>query len=251
MLNLTAKRDPIKATSFYSRSKKSSADSDEVPDSQEENDEDDSQEGTDEEEYSDDESPVKVRRSTRGKNTKSLPFSPKKTRSKVIYTISDSEDEDEQEAAAPRRSGRARKGVTINLDDDYSEPEDKESEVSDEYASDRKSKSKAKKVKKPPRKKEARPAYGHVREVAELNYDLDSDDESSQLRAHRGMCEKCHRGPAHQLLVENKRKPKGRKKRKTSDDEFEESGDEEERIVALGGWVRWCEPILLLVHVVN
>jgi hypothetical protein len=36
------------------------------------------------------------------------------------------------------------------------------------------------------------------------------------------------------------RKPKGgRKKKKTSDDEFDESGDEQERLTALGGWVRW------------
>jgi hypothetical protein len=76
----------------------------------------------------------------------------------------------------------------------------------------------------------------------DLRYQRDKpvDQGSSPLREHRNICEKCHRGPAHELLEAVMRKPKGRrKKKKMSDDEFDESEDEQQRLTALGGWVRW------------
>ena len=54
------------------------------------------------------------------------------------------------------------------------------------------------------------------------------------LRAHRDICEKCHREPAH-VLLKKLGKRKGRKKKQTDD----LSEDEEDMYNALGGWVRW------------
>jgi hypothetical protein len=92
-----------------------------------------------------------------------------------------------------------------------------------------------------------RPAYGHIRSVADLDYDPDSDEDTAALREHRNECEKCHMKPAHELLEAERKRPKakGRKRRKTSDDDLEESGDEVERITKKGGWVRWSVQLVL------
>ena len=82
----------------------------------------------------------------------------------------------------------------------------------------------------------ARPAYGNVRVVDDLAGDALSDEETASLRAHRDICEKCHRGPADQLIkAEGKRK--ARKKRGAESDEDE--GSVLDQLESLGGWVRW------------
>jgi hypothetical protein len=103
------------------------------------------------------------------------------------------------------------------------------------------------------RGKASRPAYGRFRVVADLEYDEISDEETAPLRVHRGVCEKCHRKPAHELLEMERKKPT-KKLKKKKEDEFADSGDEEEKVTALGGWVRWfvalrsvC-PYILLTH---
>ncbi|KAJ7654999.1 SNF2 family DNA-dependent ATPase [Mycena polygramma] len=222
-----------------------SSDAEEVPDSEadiEDEDEDDQEE---EDEYDEEDSPVKVRRSTRSTKLprQNLPFSPKKTRShKIIVVDSDDEGgtaEGSRTSAAPaRRSTRARKGFKINLDQGAYYESEQDDDESEGYDSAPKLKAAVKRP-KAARKKGARPAYGHVRGVEDLEYDPNSDEETAALRVHRNVCEKCHDVPAHeQLETLRKRKGRGRKKRKTTDDEFEESGDEVERISKRGGWVR-------------
>lgn len=232
----------LASTSFYGRKGPSDASEMEpVPDSEEEEE----SVGDSEEDYIEDEqSPVRARRSTRAaavsKPHKNLPYSPKKTRSKKLFATSDNDDNDSGPAAT-RRSTRPRKGVKVNLDaDPYSEDgtQSEDDEGSDDYSSRKaKAKSRSKKTKRV--NKGTRPAYGHFRGIDELDYDSHSDEESAPLRAHRDFCEKCHRGPAHELMIALKKRPKGKKKKKTSDDEFDESGDEEDKLAALGGWVRW------------
>ncbi|KAJ7487418.1 SNF2 family DNA-dependent ATPase [Mycena galericulata] len=225
-----------------------SSDIDEVPDSEAELDDED---GDDNDEYGEDEgdSPIKVRRSTRSTKLlrQNLPFSPKKTRSqKIILLDSDEEDDADGSANVPsRRSTRTRKAFKVKLDERAYYESDQEDDDSEGYDSA----PRPKKLMKAARKKGARPAYGHVRVVADLDYDPNSDEETAPLRAHREFCEKCHEEPAHVQLerVQKRPKGKGRKKRKTSDDDLEESGDEVELITKRGGWVR-CLKCPVAVH---
>lgn len=124
--------------------------------------------------------------------------------------------------------------------DDYMDV-DGESEMStddddDAFASSRKVKPKKK---KPSRRTSSRPAYGHFRPIHDLEEDDLSDSETAALRAHRAVCEKCHRLPANDLIkAASKKKSKGGRRKKDEDmDDFE--GDEMERLNNLGGWVRW------------
>jgi chromodomain-helicase-DNA-binding protein 4 len=225
----------------------SSVDLEVVPDSQEEDElqqEEDSSED-DDDEYDETDLLAAPQRSGRSttKSKQALPFSPKKTRSRRILIIDSDQEHTYNEGSEvrrpARRSTRSRKGVKVHLDaETYSDDLESEGEISDD--SGKLSKSKGKKLKKVVRPKAARPAYGYFRAVADLDYDY-SDDESMPIGEHRDICEKCHQGPAHKLLeaVTKKSKGKGKKKRQTPDDEFEESDDEEERLTALGGWVRW------------
>ncbi|RDB29203.1 Chromatin remodeling factor mit1 [Hypsizygus marmoreus] len=237
------------------RSIKSTPELEVVPDSQDEemediDDEDESNDEEDDEDYDEDDISQPPRRSTRP-SKQPLPFSPKKTRSRRVFVIDESDQEDEDSESVnrlpTRRSTRTRKGVKANLDlETYNDDFEPSGEDSDEYGS-RSTRSKGRKLKKKAvRGKASRPAYGHFRAVAELDYDLDSDDEDASLRKHRDICEKCHQGPAHKLIQAYLKKGKGKKRRKTSDDEFEES-DEEERLGALGGWVR-CLKCPVVAH---
>ncbi|OCH94711.1 hypothetical protein OBBRIDRAFT_746991 [Obba rivulosa] len=207
--------------------------------------------GTDSDAYeSDDLSSRARKKSTRtaaaGGKTKNkrlsrdLPFSPKKTRSRaIIVPDSDSDDDDSDvvELSLPtRKSTRAKKLVKTNLDD-YWVPEEGSGEDSDDYTERASRKPKAKQAtKKIVRGKESRPAYGHFRVVADLELDEEEDPDTAPLRAHRSICEKCHRPPAHELLAAfaKKQKKGGRRKNKKSDEE----SDNEEKFAALGGWVR-------------
>ena len=223
-------------TAGISSARTSSVGAEVVPDSQEEENYSESDDGDDDDEYDE---ILPLRRSGRSttKVKQVLPFSPKRTTTRRILIIDSdnepTESDDESEFGRPtRRSNRSRKGVKVNLDIETSE-----GETSDDYDSLKHSKPKGKKLIRP---KATRPAYGHFRDVVDLNYDY-SDDESTSIREHRDICEKCHRGPAHKLIeaLAKKSKNKGKKKRQTSDDEFEEFEGEEERLTALGGWIRW------------
>lgn len=222
-----------------------------VPDSQEEDESQDSDSVDSEDDDNDDaydETDMLAAPRRSGRSTKYnqvLPFSPKKTRSRRILIIDSDQqhtDSDSSEVRRPSRpTTRSKRAVKVNLDaKTYSDDLESEAETSDDYDSRQLSKPKGKKPKKVVRPKAARPAYGHFRSIADLDYDY-SDDESMPIGEHRDICEKCHTGPAHKLIEALKKKSKRskKKKRKTSDAELEESDDENERLTALGGWVRW------------
>ncbi|KAK0208177.1 SNF2 family DNA-dependent ATPase [Desarmillaria ectypa] len=169
-----------------------------------------------------------------------LPFSPTKTRSQRVYAIQGSEDEDDTGNTAPqRRSTRYRKPMKVDIDEFSGASSD--GGDSDDYITSRGARAKTFRNKKKNGPGSAsRPAYGFFRPVADIDCDPFSDDESF-LRAHRSICEKCHRGPTHviQEAAQKKKKGKGRRKKRTSDDELEpDSVDEVERLGELGGWVR-------------
>ncbi|CAK5279999.1 unnamed protein product [Mycena citricolor] len=211
----------------------SDRDYDEVP----ETDEEGEGAGGDNDDYDGEESSVPPPRATRSsKGQLELPFSPKKTRSQKIQVIdSDDSDDDDSVAHAPRRSTRTRRTFKIAVGDDS----DAEEDDSDGDASVRKLKGTTKRP-KVARKKAARPAYGHVRGIEDLDYDHQSDEETAPLRMHRNVCEKCKENPAHEVLgALKKKKNKSRRRKKTSDDDIEGSEDEVERAERHGGWVRW------------
>lgn len=177
---------------------------------------------------------------------KKLPYSPKKTRPISSYfapatsEFDDSNSEVEQVAAPIRRSTRAQKKTHISLDDDDYADNGQEidyEEFDDEYSDEAPKKSNVAKKKKVVRGKASRPAYGRFRVIADMELDDEEDEETAALRAHRRTCEKCHRKPTHELLLDAAKPKKGkRKKNKNSDEEDE---NDEERLTALGGWVRW------------
>ncbi|KAF8078789.1 SNF2 family DNA-dependent ATPase [Lyophyllum atratum] len=257
-ISISKRRATVNISS--ARSIKSTPELEVVPDSQDEeemeNDDDDEDEESEDEEDEEDEyeesgRSLPSRRSGRStvKSKTALPFSPKKTRSTRVFVIdSDHEDSDNTVTRPPsRRSTRVRKGAKLNFDTDtYTDDFERSDEDSEAYTS-RKAQAKGKKTKKQVRGKASRPAYGHFRSIADLDYDSHSDEENAPLRKHRDICEKCHQGPANELIEALSRKGKPRRKRKTSEDEFEVSGDEKERLSALGGWVR-CLKCPVVAH---
>ncbi|KAF8499266.1 hypothetical protein F5888DRAFT_160250 [Russula emetica] len=167
-----------------------------------------------------------------------LPFSPKK----FMRTLSESESSETNVRGGvdrTRRSNRIRNSRGTNkMDRDY---EDGESDsLSDEYVPVRNSRSKGK-INTPKRGKASRAAYGHIRSIADLEYD---ELENGPLSAHRDTCERCQRKPTH-ILLEQQRK-KGKVKRKPKD-EFEEDSGDEDKLASLGGWVR-CLKCPLAAH---
>ncbi|KZT02402.1 uncharacterized protein LAESUDRAFT_661821 [Laetiporus sulphureus 93-53] len=189
-----------------------------------------------------------LRRSTRAvasranrKVVMQLPFSPKKTRSRKAPDVHDSDfasDSDVVERPRPRRSMRASRQARSNLDDDDFEDDFEEistdSFVSDEPSAKRKPAPTKKKI---VRGKASRPAYGRIRVVADLELDAEEDEETAPLRAHRDICEKCHRQPTHELLALASKKKNNKRRKKMTDDE-DDGEDEVTRLAALGGWVR-------------
>ena len=177
-----------------------------------------------------------------------LPFSPKKLRSRPVRQfITESEDElagyaeeDIIEVIPARRSTRDRKSARTNLADDYvDETSDNETDNEAYLETSKKSgKSKvaAKTQKRIRRGPVSRPAYGIFRSVQDLEFDAYGEENTELLRAHRDVCEKCHRAPAHVQLEKSK---KSRKKAREGD-EFE---TEEDAIQSLGGWVRWYDQL--------
>ncbi|KAG6830296.1 hypothetical protein H0H92_001374 [Tricholoma furcatifolium] len=221
------------AGSSSARNIKSSSDVDTVPDSEEE----DADEPESESDFQ--ETDLAPARSSRRSRKQALPFSPRKTRSTHIYTIvSDGETGTSERNVSilstrrsTRRAMRNQKKMNGGTDVDTDG-----AELS--YGEDYIPRKASKKPKNLTRPKGSRPAYGHFRPVTDLEYDYDSDEETAPLRVHRDICEKCHQPPAHRLLLKLAKKGKGRSKKKRTEDDFEDSGDEEERVVSLGGWVR-------------
>lgn len=173
-----------------------------------------------------------------------LPFSPKKlrnNRARQQRLGSGSEDDlggygqvdSDVEMFAPRRSTRSRRSARSNLADDL--VDEGESDGDSYHGSPApKSKEKARKRLKKKRSVAARPAYGHFRNIDDLDFDPYDDEATSSLRAHREICEKCHKRPAHEELSKVR---KGRRKTKVDEDESDD--DDDEHIRGLGGWVRW------------
>ena len=197
-----------------------------VPDSEEEaamllgGGDDDSFEGT----------PEPSKRVTRSKQSK-LPFSPKKTRSQRI-TVVDSESE--VDTSRPTRRSTRKTTVKIQIDSDY-EDEDDDGDDFSMYSASTSAKAKGKRPMIP---KVPIPSYGHIHNVKDINGDPYPDDpDHVALRKHRSVCEKCTEGPAH-VLLENYRRRKGKKRKRSSEDEFEMSDGE--KYETMGGWVRWC-----------
>ncbi|KAI6008336.1 SNF2 family DNA-dependent ATPase [Pisolithus orientalis] len=178
-------------------------------------------------------------RSTKALKQSKLPFSPRKLRRPLrsSQTVSDSEDElggySDVEMVPTRPSTRARKAARLNLNDDF---DNETMSTDDEEGSDRRF-AKLDATKKPKKRRPvpSHPAYGHFRDINDLDFDPYDDEDTASLRAHREVCEKCHEGPAHELL-RAAMKPKRGRHRRNSDADLEEN--EEEQIRHLGGWVR-------------
>jgi hypothetical protein len=189
---------------------------------------------------------AKSKRTSRATTQTKLPFSPKKLRSRHVRRyMTESEDElagyeqeDIIDVIPARRSTRERKSARTDLADDYVD-ETGDSESDDEsYMETSKKAGKSKAAAKTPKLRRgpvSRPAYGIFRSVADLEFDAYEEEDTELLRAHRDICEKCHKAPAHVQLQKPK---KGRKKiRKEDDYGFEEN--EDDLVQSLGGWVRW------------
>lgn len=213
----------------------------EYEDEGEEEDEDEGEEegedeGEEDHEYEEDEedSARTPPRSVRPTTRKELPYSPKKTRSTHIAVI-ESDSEASWKGSADhqslRRSTRSRKAAEIVLVSD---------EDSDEGYTSRAKKGKAQPVRKKRTVKSVQPMYGRFRDISTLDEDPFSDEDDEVLRLHRKVCEKCYQPPAHTLLEQfrKKSKRKGKKRKRSTDDEFEESTDEES-FTSIGGWVQW------------
>lgn len=177
-----------------------------------------------------------------------LPFSPKKLRSRRIQmqVVSDSGDDlggygqsdAEEEPIRTRRSTRAKKHTRLNLDDDAEGIESIDDETYSEGLDNKLAKADAGKRRKQRRPAMSRPAYGHFRDIDDLEFDPYGEESTEPLRAHRDACEKCHKGPAHELLKAMRKSKRSRKKR-SPDADADLEGGEEERIQNMGGWVRW------------
>ena len=171
-----------------------------------------------------------------------LPFSPRKTRPhRRALSESESTELGVREAVGgTRKSNRIRNSLGTNtMDRDYENSELDTLSDSDEYVSPvRNSRSKGK-INIPKRGKASRAAYGHIRSIADLEYD---ELENGPLSAHRHTCERCERKPTHILLEQQRKRKKSKRKPK---DEFEEDSDGEDKTARLGGWVRWqvCVPM--------
>lgn len=175
----------------------------------------------------------------RSKIRNGLPFSPKKS-SRVVLALTDDDDDDSVRPRRKLRSGQLKLKLTLKPprrdDDEYgeSEVESDEDDEYDDYVSSRYAKVKKAKGKQRAAPKSAKPEYGTVKPIEDIDLDYFSDEEDKALRAHRRFCEKCHLTPAHVQMAAWKRR-KGKKKKAKNDEET----DDEERIEKLGGWVRW------------
>jgi hypothetical protein len=223
-LSFSQNRGKVRVSTSIASSLPSSNNIEYVPDSDEEQGEASEEESDG---YTESTGPRRVTRQAK------LPFSPKKSRSQRIIALDDSESE--RGSARPQRRLTRARAVKLKLASDNSDFEDDDDDDASDYAVRRR----PEKSKKASRPKFTPPSYGNIRPIAALDYDdYPSDPENEALREHRAICEKCHLVPAHQLLQTMKKKSKGKKRKRGSEDEFDYS-DDEDRYTALGGWVRW------------
>ena len=171
--------------------------------------------------------------------------------SSSLTTLSSDESEDQyrsedEDSAAPRRNARRRVRDANGMRDlpfsprktralgrisrktRRSSDSDFEESLDDTSGSDISfQKPKTKKV----RARKAYPLYGQIENIEDL---WDPSDDSAPLRAHRAVCEKCRRAPAHILLKEERKKRKKPPKHREEDyiDEVQHAQD-------LGGWIQW------------
>ncbi|KAG6818080.1 hypothetical protein H0H87_009235 [Tephrocybe sp. NHM501043] len=235
-----SKRRPTASISSVYRIK-STPGTESLPDSQDE----DTMEGNyNDENYESDSEEIEevLTQNTRssGRQKRALPFSPRKTRS-ARFVLPDSD----METGASEKSViilPSRRSTRSSRNQKKLEEAGSEVDSGDDEISVPRSKPKPKNL---ARKKEARPAYGHFRSVTDLDNDLHFGEEIGPTQKHRDICEKCHQVPAHKLLRALAKKGKQRSKKKA--DEFEGSEDEEERLAALGGWVR-CLKCPVVAH---
>ncbi len=167
-----------------------------------------------------------------------LPFSPRKTRS-YMRTLSESESSETnvRDGVGGARRNHIRNSLRNNtMDRDY---EDGESELSDDYIPPVRNSRLKGKIKTPKRGKASRAAYGHIRSIADLEYD---ELENGPLSTHRHTCERCQRKPTHILLKQQGKRSKVKRKPK---DEFEEDSGDEDKLASLGGWVQWQVCVLM------
>jgi chromodomain-helicase-DNA-binding protein 4 len=182
---------------------------------------------------------LRKRLSRRAKSTatKELPFSPRKSRSRKIMTFAESESDFSDQMPGPTRRSMRKKVTKINLitdEEDYLDEDEMDSQSRDRRAKG-KGKIKAKKS------TQIKPMYGRIRAVSTIRDDPFPDDEEHEaLRRHRDICEKCHQKPAQLLLAAFKKRSKsnGKKRKRSTDDEFEES-EGDEKYINMGGWVTW------------
>ena len=162
-----------------------------------------------------------------------LPFSPRKTRShRRVFSDSEISETSVYGVDHTRKSNRIRNSRGANtMDRDYDDGES--DSLSDEYVSPVRNPRPKGKIKVPKRGKASRAAYGHIRSIADLEYD---ELENGPLSAHRHTCERCQRKPTHILLEQQRKSNKTKRKPKN---EFEEDSDGEDKLASLGGWVRW------------
>ena len=166
-----------------------------------------------------------------------LPFSPRKTRPRKA-PLSESEisvTSVSDDVGPTRRSTRIHKSLKSYDIGHESESSESEADSDKSFNPDRSSRSKSK-PNVPKRGKASRAAYGHIRSIADLGYD---DIESGPLSAHRSKCERCQRKPTHLLLQQQRKMATKNKAKRKPRDEFEDDSDSEDKLAALGGWVRW------------
>jgi chromodomain-helicase-DNA-binding protein 4 len=176
---------------------------------------------------------ISTRRSTlRGRQGRTdLPFSPRKTRPRK-RALSESESSEmavSDDMGPTRRSNRISNSRRINTVV-HGYEDDELDTLSDEGVSPVRNSRPKSKPNVPKRGKASRAAYGHIRSIADLEYD---ELEYGPLSAHRHTCERCQRKPTHVLLnqqskLAKRRKPKG-----------DEDSDSEDKLAGLGGWVQW------------
>lgn len=159
-------------------------------------------------------------------------------------TLSESESSEMSvsDAVEPiRRSNRIHKSLRTNMMDNDFEDIESGSLSGVSVSPARNSRSKGN-VNLPKRGKASRAAYGHIRTIADLEYD---ELENGPLSAHRYTCERCQRKPTHILLEQGRKLAKGNKVKRKPKDEFDEDSDSEDKLASLGGWVRWQARVLI------
>ena len=204
--------------------------------SEEDDESDKGEESEDDDDYGAPVLRTRLPRHAKSTAIKELPFSPRKTNSREVMTAGSESDIGDQMPGPTRRSMR-KKVTKINLaaEEDYLDEDEMDSQSQDRRAK-AKGKTKAKKS------TQIKPMYGRIRAVSTIRDDPFPDDEEHEtLRRHRDICEKCHEKPAHLLLAAfNKKRSKGngKKRKRSTDDEFEESEDDQ-KYINMGGWVTW------------